>query len=32
MFFVDRRGTIVTQFVKFQDKAVLEGAVQAAMQ
>jgi thiol-disulfide isomerase/thioredoxin len=32
MFFVDRKGTVVKQFVNFQEKATLEGAVQAAMQ
>jgi cytochrome oxidase Cu insertion factor (SCO1/SenC/PrrC family) len=32
LFFVDRRGTVVGHFVNFQDKATLEGAVQAAMQ
>ena len=32
MFFVDRKGTVVKQFVNFQEKAALEGAVQAALQ
>jgi thiol-disulfide isomerase/thioredoxin len=32
MFFVDAKGTIVRHFVNFQEKAVLEEAVRAAMQ
>ena len=31
MFFVDKRGTIVKQFVNFQEKPALEGAIQAAL-
>ncbi len=32
LFFVDRKGTVVKQLVNFQEKAVLEEAVRAAMQ
>jgi thiol-disulfide isomerase/thioredoxin len=32
LFFVDRKGTVVKQLVNFQEKAALEGAIQAAMQ
>ena len=32
MFFVDRKGTVVKQFVNFQEKATLEEAVQMALQ
>ena len=32
MFFVDRKGTVVKQFVNFQEKATLEAAFQAALQ
>jgi thiol-disulfide isomerase/thioredoxin len=32
MFFVDRKGTVVRQFVNFQEKAALEEAVRMAMQ
>jgi glutathione peroxidase-family protein len=28
MFFVDKSGTVVKQYVNFQDKAVLEAAIQ----
>lgn len=31
MFFVDKNGTIVKHFVNFQDKAVLESAIQTAL-
>jgi thiol-disulfide isomerase/thioredoxin len=31
MFFVDKRGTIVKQFVNFQEKPALEAAIQAAL-
>ena len=32
LFFVDRKGTVVKQFVNFQEKATLEGAVRVALQ
>jgi len=32
LFFVDAKGTIVRQFVNFQEKATLEEAVRVAMQ
>ena len=32
LFFVDRKGTVVKHFVNFQEKAALEGAIQAALQ
>ena len=32
LFFVDRKGTVVKQLVNFQEKAVLEGAIQLALQ
>jgi thiol-disulfide isomerase/thioredoxin len=31
MFFVDRQGVVVKHFVNFQDKAVLEGAIQTVL-
>jgi thiol-disulfide isomerase/thioredoxin len=32
MFFVDRHGTVVKQFVNFQDKATLDAAIRLALQ
>jgi len=32
LFFVDRKGTVVKHFVNFQEKGVLEEAIQAALQ
>ena len=32
LFFVDRKGTVVRQFVNFQEKATLEAAVQVALE
>jgi thiol-disulfide isomerase/thioredoxin len=32
LFFVDRKGTVVRQFVNFQEKATLEAAVRVALQ
>ena len=32
MFFVDRKGTVVRQFVNFQEKATLERAIRVALQ